>query len=120
MPWRASVENVLLALDDENAPLERERLDQLGQPERHLPHALDAPHPAILHLVRRIVRACRPPLPESLRIEAHDLEQQVPVFVGVVVGRDDLRPCARAVVTVFGKPISVAQPFPWIGARPRA
>ena len=44
---------------------------------------------------------------------AADLKQQRAVFVGVVVGRDDL-PFARAVVTVFGEAV-VAQPLPRIG-----
>ena len=85
-------ENVLLALDHEQPMFQRQRLDELGQAERHLPHAFDAPHPAILHLVRWIVRACPAPLAKGLRLEAADLEQQRAGFVGVVVGRDDLEP----------------------------
>ena len=103
-------QNVLLALDDEHAPFQRERLDQLGQAVRHLPHALDAPHPAVLHLVRRIVRACPAPLAKGFRVEPADLEQQRAEFVGVVVGRDDLE-LLRAVVVCVAVAV-LAQPFP--------
>ena len=101
MPWRASVENVLFALDDDHWPLERHRLEQLGQAVRHLPHAFDAPHPALLHLVWRVVRACPAPLAKGLRLEAADLEQQRAGFVGVVVGRDDLESLRAIVVSRF-------------------
>ena len=93
-------ENVLLALDHEQPMFQRQRLDELGQAERHLPHTFDAPHPAILHLVRRIVRACPAPLAKGLRLEAADLEQQRAGFVGVVVSRDDLEPLRAIVVGV--------------------
>ena len=92
MPWRASVSTVFFAFDDENPIPQRDRLDELGQPVGHLPHALHAPHPAIFYLVRRVVRSRLAALPEVLRVEPADLEQQRAGLVGVFVCCDKLAP----------------------------
>ena len=105
MPRRASVSNVLLALDDEHAPFQRERFHQVGQAVENAGDALEIPHPAAL--------AVGPPLAECFWGEPDDLEQQRSEFVGVVVTRDDL--VLRICAAVAGVAVAVlAQPFPRI------
>ena len=86
---------------------------QLGQAVGDLAHALDAPDPAILHLVRHRP-ACRRRCRKVFGSRRTTWNNRFAVFVGVIVGGDELRLSARAVVTMFGKAI-FAQPLPRIG-----
>ena len=105
MPRRAQALNVLLALDDEHAPFQRQSFDQVGQAVENAGNALEIPNPAAL--------AVGPPLAEGFRREPDDLEQQRSEFVGVVVSRDDL--VLRICAAVAGVAVAVlAQPFPRI------
>jgi hypothetical protein len=97
--------NVLLALDDEHAPFQRESFHQVGQAVENAGDALEIPDPAAL--------AVGPPLAECFWGEPDDLEQQRSEFVCVVVTRDDL--LLRICAAVAGVAVAVlAQPFPRI------
>ena len=72
--------DVAFAFDDQQHPAVI--VEQLRQPIRHLPDALDAPTPA------RGIARIGPALPEVLGLIAADLKQQLAVFVGVVIARE--------------------------------
>jgi hypothetical protein len=97
--------NVLLALDDEHAPFQRESFHQAGQAVENAGDALESPDPAALTVGL--------PLAECFWSEPNNLEQQCSEFVGIVVTRDDL--VLRICTAVASVAVAMlAQPFPRI------